>query len=439
MSHYGNLALVAAGTTLTLVIGVTAIAGAIDTTASCTPAHSADQAPGASPGSVICTVATPAVETITATATATVTVTSKLNATSSETLSRTSAQATAGGAPASTLSTAPNTDGLPPTTTPTGTSPDTPTDTPTGTAPAGGPFLPYTAGSYFYSAPSDYGAIDPTLTSQMRSFMSTFPDQRATPYPKLNGVGGNHWGMVYAEGSAGDPLWTLTGTLPTAVANRLSAVGFHAPAYLGDMLTGTSDSPFVVLDRASGITIWGAGASKGVGNTIRVTAAGYFQHTSNGLDTRRPESDSSLNFRSRGVIPDSMVIRKDRLDWAVANHTDLGHVLEIFWPETDSSLGSLLPMVGDEGGKSGWGAEGQRIGIDPSINLADRNCTPYARAIALTLQRHGAYLGDNSGGAAAFKMEQDTSAHPVWGASIQRSELSGCVSWPDFVAYSTPK
>jgi hypothetical protein len=438
MSHYGNLALVAAGTTLTLVIGVTAIAGAIDTT-SCRPAGSGDQASGDSPDTVACIVATPPVETVTATATATVTVTSKLSAMSSETASRARARASAGGAPASTLTTAPTTESLTPTSTSTDTPPATPTDTPTGTTPAGGPFLPYTAGSYFYSAPSDYGAIDPTLTSQMRSFMSSFADQKATPYPLLNGVGGNHWGMVYAEGSAGDPLWTLTGTLPTAVANRLSAVGFHAPAYLGDMLTGTSDSPFVVLDRVSGITIWGAGASKGAGNTIRVTAAGYFEHGSNGLDTRRPESDSTLNFRSRGVIPDSMVIRKDRLDWAVANHTDLGHVLEIFWPETDSSLGTRLPMVGAEGGKAGWGAEGQRIGIDPSINLADRNCTPYARAIALTLQRHGAYLGDNSGGAAAFKMQQDTSAHPVWGASVQRNELSGCVSWPDFVAYSTPK
>jgi len=273
----------------------------------------------------------------------------------------------------------------------------------------------------------------------MRSFMATFADQKGTPYPLLNGVGGNKWGMVYAEGSASDPIWTLTGGLPTAVASHLSALGFHAPAYFGDMLTGTSDSPFVVLDRASGITVWGAGASKGVGNTIHVSAAGYFDHASDGLDTRRPESNSAQNFRSRGVIPDSMVIRKDRLDWAVANNTDLGHVLEIFWPETDSSLGNRLPMVGAESGKVGWGAEGQRIGIDPSVNLADRPCTPYARAIALTLQRHGAYIGDNSGGAAAFKMQQDTSAHPVWGASVKQDELSGCVSWSDFVAYSTPR
>jgi hypothetical protein len=425
MSHYGNLALVAAGTTVTLVLGVTTLAGAIDTTVPCRPAQSDNETPEVSQSPAICIEPDPAVETVTATATATVTVTPK--PVPSETATPTPVRTAADGASATTSTPSPTTAG------------PSPSDPPTVASAAGGPFLPYAAGSYFYSAPNDYGTIDSTLTSQMRSFMSTYVDQKGTAFPLLNGVGGNEWGMVYAEGSASDPKWTLTGTIPTEADNLLSNVGFHAPAYLGDMLTGTSDSPFVVLDRASGVTIWAAGASKGAGNTIHVTAAGYFEHTSNGLDTRRPESNSTENFRSRGVIPDSMVIRKDRLDWAVANNTDLGHVLEIFWPETNSSLGYRLPMVGAESSKGGWGAEGQRIGIDPSVNLAARNCTPYARAIALTLQRHGAYLGDNSGGAAAFKMQQDTSVHPVWGASVKQDELSGCVSWSDFVAYSTPK
>src|SRR3982750_4485366 len=70
MSHYGNLALVAAGTTVTLVLGVTTIAGAIDTTASCMPGPSAG-----SEIAVSCSGPDPAVETVTATATATATVT----------------------------------------------------------------------------------------------------------------------------------------------------------------------------------------------------------------------------------------------------------------------------------------------------------------------------------------------------------------------------
>jgi hypothetical protein len=268
----------------------------------------------------------------------------------------------------------------------------------------------------------------------MRTFLATFPDQKGTPYPILTGVGGNKWGMVHAIGQASDPVWTLTGSVPAAVAQQLAVKGFHAPAWLGDVLTGTSDSPFVVDDQADGITIWAAKAVKGSGNTIDVGAAGYFVHGTNGLDKRRPESDSTVNLVSRGRIPDTMVVTKAQVDAAIAAHTDLGHVLEIFWPETDSTAGYLLPMVGAEGSKSGWGAEGQRIAIDPTVDLAARNCTPQALVLALTLQRHGAYIGDNAGGGAVIKLEQDSTAHPVWGNTVSQDELAGCVTWNDFVA-----
>lgn len=299
-----------------------------------------------------------------------------------------------------------------------------------------GPFVAYPDDSYFKSAP---GAVDPTLTAQMQNFVANYAEQRGTAYPKLNGVGANKWGVTYRQGLATDPVWKLTGNVPSAVS-FLKTTGFHAPADLAQSFSGTSDSPMVVIDTATGQTVWASKVSKGAGNTVQVAgSAGAFFHNSNGLDKRRPESNSTKNFRSRGVIPDSMVIRKDRLDWAVANNTDLGYVLEMFWAETNSSSGFRLPMVGAESSKVGWGAEGQRISISASVDLSTRNCTPYARAIALTLQRHGAYLGDNSGSGAALKLEQDSAAHPVWNGSIKQSELAGCVTWKDFVANVSPK
>lgn len=310
-----------------------------------------------------------------------------------------------------------------------GTAP-APSPTPTPTPTPASPFLAYTPGAYFRSAP---GPVDQAATTAMRNFLTTFPAQKGTAYPLLKGVGGNAWGMVYAEGHASDPVWKLTGAVPAAVST-LATTGFHAPAWLGDVLTGTSDSPFVVIDRATGISVWGAKASKGAGNTINVGAAGYFDDTSNGLDKRRPESDSTVNFRSRGAIPDAMVVRKDLVDYAIANHTDLGHVLHLFWVETNSAAGVKFPMVGAESGQSGWGAEGQRVAIDPNLNLDTRNCSPVAKVIALTLQRHGAYIGDNAGSGTSIKLEQETPTHPVWGPSVTADELAGCVTWADFVA-----
>jgi len=240
--------------------------------------------------------------------------------------------------------------------------------------------------------------------------------------------------MPYAMGLEDDPVWKLTDTVPSTVG-FLKTSGFTAPEYLGLMLTGTSDSPFVVIDRANGMTVWGAKAKVAGPHLISVGAAGAFWHASNGLDRRNPRSDSNLNFRSRGAIPDAMVIRRDLVDWGIANNTDLGHVLHLFMVETDSSAGHVHPMVGSESGKYGWGAEGQRIAIDPGIDLTTRGLSPEALVVARTLQRYGAYLGDNSGGPTALKAEQESAGRPVWVGRLPADSLRG-LSWEDFVVVS---
>ena len=104
-------------------------------------------------------------------------------------------------------------------------------------------FLPYSVGSYFRT-PVAAGAVDAGLTASFRSFMASHPDQKGTPYPVLRGAGGNAWGTAYAEAGASDPVWRLTGAVPADVAD-LKTTGFRAPEWLGQVLTGTSDSPFV--------------------------------------------------------------------------------------------------------------------------------------------------------------------------------------------------
>jgi cell division septation protein DedD len=327
-----------------------------------------------------------------------------------------------------------------PTATPTPTASTTPTPTPTPTPTGeptppepgpepGAPFVAYGEDSFLQSELTN-APIDAALTAGFRSFITSHPEQDAA-FPLIRGTNGSEWGMAYAQGNQGDPVWKLTGNVPKA-SSLLETQGFHAPDWLGEVLTGSSDSPFVVIDRATGISVWGANARRTGPHTINVSAAGYFVHSSNGLDRRNPLSNSEVNFRSRGVIPDSMVIRKDAMDYAIANDTDLGYVLEVFLVETDSSAGHVHPMVGHEDGKSGWGAEGTRIAIDPSVDLAARDCTPQAEVIAKTLQHYGAYIGDNSGSGTSLKAEQEHASHPVWD-SLEREELQGCITWDDFV------
>ena len=300
----------------------------------------------------------------------------------------------------------------------------------TSNASVNAPFLPYTADSYFRTPVAGL-ASDPVRTAAFRTFMHTHPDQRSFAYPRITGIGPNRWGTTYAMSTAADPLWKLTGAL-TPYCSTLAATGFHAPDWLASILTNTSDSPFCVVDLGSGFTVFGTKARLVAPRTISVGSAGITYHSSNGLHRKDPQSNDKRNFTSRGRISDAMVIRSDLVDHGIANNTDLGHVLHMFLVETRSSDGCRHPMVGCEGGKNGFGAEGERIAIDPSVNLTTRGLSPAGLVLARTLQRYGCYFGDNAGRESTLKAEQETSTRPVWKGRLTQDSLAG-LRWDDFV------
>jgi hypothetical protein len=291
-------------------------------------------------------------------------------------------------------------------------------------------YLPYTADSFFKS--KVVGApVDSVATATFRSFMKTHPDQKGYPYPIIRGVGSNKWGTTFAEGTSADPVWKLTGTVATK-AGVLKTSGFRAPANFGQRLTGTSDSPFAVLDLANGFTVFGTQAKVVAPYTISVASAGVTYHSSNGLDYRNPKSNDVRNITSRGRISDAMVIRKSLADAAVAGSGDLGHTLHLFICETLTSAGYCHPMTGAESGNYGFGAEGLRIAIRPDLNVSALPLSTYGKVIANTLQRYGCYIGDNSGGASSLKAEQESAVSPVWGTSLKSDALKG-ITWDDFI------
>jgi hypothetical protein len=299
-------------------------------------------------------------------------------------------------------------------------------------AAGGGPFLPYTADSFF-RAPLP--AVTPVSRDNAR-LVSFARSANPHPYPKIRGVSGNDWGIAFAEADCSDPVHRIAaGQMPASQAH-LRDVGFHAPASLWANIPPNSDAPFLVVDRCGtsarpgGLSVWGAGTSVR-GTAVNVRYAGSFAHDSNGLDRRNPLSNSQLNERSRGVIPDSMLIRLDALAHAIRTGSGLGHVLEVFWVETDTAAGFAHPMVGAESGKAGVGAEGQRFRIKPGINLATRpgcdpRTNPVGLAIARTLQQHGGYLGDNSGSGSGIKTEQNADF-----PGLTADSLEGCMTWDD--------
>jgi hypothetical protein len=89
-------------------------------------------------------------------------------------------------------------------------------------------------------------------------------------------------------------------------------------------------------------------------------------------------------------------------------------------------------MVACESGKYGFGAEGERIAIDPAVDLSSRGLSPAGLVVARTLQRYGCYIGDNAGRESTLKAEQDTTARPVWKGRLGQDSLAG-LRWDDFV------
>lgn len=304
----------------------------------------------------------------------------------------------------------------------------------TGTRPR--PFLAYSVDSYFRSRVSD-APVDHERTREFRSFMRSHPDQRDYAHPRINGVAGNEWGTAFAMATAADPVWRVrTRTNENPRGEILETTGFHAPEWLGDMLTGTDDSPFCVIDRASGFTVFCTEASVVGPRLLDIRHGGVTYHGSRGLNYKNPRCDDERNLTSRGRISDSMVIRQDLVSHGVANDTDLGHVLHMFFVETNSADGYRHPMTGAEKGKHGFGAEGERIAIASSVDLTSRGLSPEALVIARTLQNHGCYLGDNSGSASCLKAEQENGGRPVWDGRLGRDSLEG-ITWDDFVVIAS--
>jgi hypothetical protein len=82
-------------------------------------------------------------------------------------------------------------------------------------------------------------------------------------------------------------------------------------------------------------------------------------------------------------------------------------------------------MIGHENNKNGWGAEGQRIRVKESWQ-PPAGCRGPGLVIAHTLQRYGAYLGDNSGSGSGIKAEQG-STYP----GLTQDALRPCIKWTD--------
>ena len=295
--------------------------------------------------------------------------------------------------------------------------------------------LPYSADSFYKSRVDGTGVpIDETLTAEMRAFMATYSEQASVPYPKIN-LNPSWSGHNYVHRSDDTaPVWRLASDAGGTSNSRLDIVrtqGVHIADHVWDTVpTGTQDRLLVLQDHVFGYTVQCADVVPNQAvRTWTASNCGIFWHTSNGLDYRNPLSNDSRNFSSRGRVIDAMQVPREELDRAIEQGTGVGHVMHLFWVRTHQPHGFSHPMVGTESETGGWGGEGWRIRLNPSIDLEARGLSGAVLALARTLQENGAYIGDNSGSATQLKVGPPSD---YVGTNLTTNAFSGKITWDDF-------
>ena len=301
--------------------------------------------------------------------------------------------------------------------------------------------LPYTADSFYKSRVDGPNTpIDAGLTAEMHNFMATYTgtdsndNQSLVSWPKLNqnpGWSGHNY-VHRSDDTA--PIWKLTGTAGSTDDPRLDIVrtqGIHlTDATWNSVPTGTQDRLLVIQDHVFGYTVQCADVVPNMtARTWTASNCGIMWHSSNGLNADNPLSNDPRNFTSRGRIIDAMQVPREEIDRAVANNTGVGHVLHLFWVSTDVNDGFSHPMTNEEDNVGGWGGEGWRLRIKPSVDLQARGLTGAALAIARTLQQNGAYIGDNAGGVTQVKIGPP---EDYVGTNITTDAFKNKITWNDF-------
>jgi hypothetical protein len=217
----------------------------------------------------------------------------------------------------------------------------------------------------------------------------------------LAGLSGNPWGVPCFVAGESDPIREVSLPDTDSTLRPLVEEGLRTPEHASSALTGTGDSPLVILDPARGVQValWQTSAD---GSGFRASTASIYWDDSNGLAPGDENPDGDLRNRGhRGVAPSTMMVQRLEIDQG-----SVDHVLKVAIPGT--AEWHVRPMVGHEPDRDGVIGEGMRLRIKADVDLERYDLSKPALTVARALQRYGAIVGDNSGAdRIVLKVEQD--------------------------------
>ena len=218
---------------------------------------------------------------------------------------------------------------------------------------------------------------------------------------ELAGLGGSPWGVPCFVARESDPYRDVSLPDTASTLRPILEEGLRTPEHASSALTGTGDSPLVILDPARGfqVALWQTSAD---GSGFRASTASIYWDDSNGLAPGDANPDGDPRNRGhRGVAPSTMMVQRLEIDQG-----SIDHVLKVAIPGT--AEWHVRPMVGHEPDRGGVIGEGMRLRIKADMDLERYDLSKPAMTIARALQRYGAIIGDNSGARRiVLKVEQD--------------------------------
>ncbi len=223
----------------------------------------------------------------------------------------------------------------------------------------------------------------------------------------------------------GTGVYQATASTPTQVVNLTDQSSRGATALSGrtvsiptgqtllNLIPSGTDGSFAVVqpDGQHEVDIWQPVVS-GSGSSAHLVSASYGDyyafnnawHSANGATGQGTGSGKAM---SAGAILDSEL----RAALATVNQPGGGVIPHALNFSTDISASNFVfPAAKSDGHTSGGIPEGQRIRLNPAINLsAIPGITPLELVIGRTLQTYGAYVTDTGGASMAFGVQLPSS------------------------------
>ena len=235
------------------------------------------------------------------------------------------------------------------------------------------------------------------------------------------------WGVSVAEVRPSDPTFNVPCTRYTCTLSAFGA--FQIP--LTAQPDPSNDGHLAVYDPATQRE-WGMWQAKRGDGSWSASAGAAVSMTGDGVAPSRTQSGNAANFPMLGGI-----IRPEEI---LQGHID--HALVFMMPGVGEGR-PVCPATHNAGSATDPDAlrEGQKVQLDPSVNVDALNIPAWQKTIARAMQQYGMYLRDGSGSMAVLAENPLSRGYDAWASlglgGLASASLAG-IPWDRFHVIDAP-